>query len=301
MFKMTERTVTLRLAARECESLLQERFLDYAIRAKIEAGAGPEWRWVAFTLDEFRVLRESIEGILPGSKVPHSGRYRAVRDRAATCLARYWDHVDQCGARGEPGRARGLAFAFAVRLLGIDPPIWRRFQVLDGDLHELHEVLVAVMNWAGGQPHHFEFDGRRYGPRDRRVAGADKNGIDETTVLLSALFPKSEDDTPPRSGLYVYDPVADWRHELLFAGHRDWDFEVDYPACLGGKRACPPEAAGGVAGYRQFLAGPSPDRERILASVLPRLRPFHPETFNLKKTAAMLKEIQPPPAWQLES
>ena len=58
-----------------------------------------------------------------------------------------------------------------------------------------------------------------------------KNSM-ESAVLLSQLFPKPEDVSELRPGLFVYDSTACCRYELLFAKHRDWDFVVDYPVWL---------------------------------------------------------------------
>lgn len=293
-------TVCLTLTNLECESLHYGQFLRVQIRSKIKE-RGPEFQTIRWTLAELGELRDSIDQFLPSAKGPHAGRYRAIRLKIDKCRWRYRAHVERLAAADGPVRVTGIAFQFAVRLLGIDPPIWRRLLVLDGDLREFHRILMAAMGWTADiEPHAFEFEGRRYGPKERRYAG-ESDWLDETGVLLSDLFPRPAGDAPPGPGLYVYDLTADWQHELLFERHRDWDFAVDYPACLAGERAGPPDGTRGVEGYRRFLAGDSPNRDRILASVPPRLRPFHPEAFNLKKTAAMLKEIQQPPAWLIES
>ena len=95
MVDTNEATVNFRLTAKECESLHYGRFLAFAVRSKIPAGDGPEWRWLAFTLAELRDLRESVDRVVGYAKAPHRGRYRAVRDRVDDCLARDRDHVDR--------------------------------------------------------------------------------------------------------------------------------------------------------------------------------------------------------------
>jgi hypothetical protein len=61
MIDSDEATVNFRLTTKECESLHYGRFLAYAVRAKIPAGDGPEWRWVVFTLAESRDLQEGVD------------------------------------------------------------------------------------------------------------------------------------------------------------------------------------------------------------------------------------------------
>lgn len=45
-----------------------------------------------------------------------------------------------------------------------------------------------------------------------------------------------------------------WRHEVLFEGQSEPIEGQDYPRCIEGAGACPPEDVGGVVGYAEFLA-----------------------------------------------
>ena len=63
--------------------------------------------------------------------------------------------------------------------------------------------------------------------------------------------------------LYTYDFGDGWEHELAIEKTLPAEAEKSYPACIAGKRACPPEDCGGVWGYQELL--------EILAD------PAHPE------------------------
>ena len=52
---------------------------------------------------------------------------------------------------------------------------------------------------------------------------------------------------------YLYDFGDSWDHEILIEKALEVDPQMDYPICIKGKRACPPEDCGGIWGYGQFL------------------------------------------------
>ena len=58
----------------------------------------------------------------------------------------------------------GAIYQFKVTLKESDPPIWRRIQVPDCTLSELHEVLQVVMGWKDRHLHQFVVRGESYGP-----------------------------------------------------------------------------------------------------------------------------------------
>ena len=65
-------------------------------------------------------------------------------------------------------------------------------------------------------------------------------------------------DVVPNDGggfqfLYEYDFGDGWLHEILFEGRPQAEPGQQFPLCLEGRRACPPEDVGGVWGYTEFL------------------------------------------------
>ena len=83
------------------------------------------------------------------------------------------------------------------------------------------------------------------------------------------------------SFIYVYDFGDYWRHKIVVEKVFTAAPGGRYPACVGGRRACPPEDCGGTWGYTEFLeAIGDPDHEEhesMLEWVGGR---FDPEAFD---------------------
>ncbi len=56
-----------------------------------------------------------------------------------------------------------------------------------------------------------------------------------------------------RSLVYEYDFGDDWQHSVTLEKVMPRDVDTRYPACVAGRRACPPEDCGGIYGYQEFL------------------------------------------------
>ena len=167
-----------------------------------------------------------------------------------------------------------------VTLRGTKPPIWRRLLVPGAmTLGALHEAIQAAMGWQGGHLHVFDIDGRQYGDRRTVDDVADENRLTLSGVLKSGVT---------RFG-YIYDFGDDWDHTVAIEKIQPAIDGQTYPACVAGKRNCPPEDCGGVWGYAellQILADPAhPERaERLewLGEV------FDPEDFSIPIANAAL-------------
>lgn len=73
-------------------------------------------------------------------------------------------------------------YQFKVTLEGIEPPIWRRFQVpSDITFGKLHDVLQTVMGWEDGHLHLFEVDGATIADTEMLPDGTD---VDEHEARL---------------------------------------------------------------------------------------------------------------------
>ncbi len=138
-----------------------------------------------------------------------------------------------------------------VTLLYTKPPIWRRLLVYETmTLAALHEAIHAAMGWTGSHLHEFVIDGKRYS--DPQMFD---EAMDQSRYRLSRLVKDGV-----RKFTYAYDMGDDWAHSVLVEGREPAVEEVLYPACVAGKRACPPEDCGGVWGYQEHLEIlPTPD------------------------------------------
>src|SRR5262249_14519979 len=131
----------------------------------------------------------------------------------------------------------GTIFQLKLTLTGSDPSIWRRVQVPDLTLGELHDVLQVVMGWRDSHMHQFVVSGKHYG---RSEPDFDMEVDDEDSVLLSRILTGKK----PRI-VYEYDFGDSWQHDVILERTLEPKPGIKYPICLEGERACPPEDCGG--------------------------------------------------------
>jgi hypothetical protein len=142
-------------------------------------------------------------------------------------------------------------FTLLVELIDTEPTIWRRIHI-DGRarLDAFHHVLQAAMGWSDSHLHEFEVRGRHYGTPD---PGRDDDGhpiFSEKKFRLNQVL--STGDTC----LYLYDFGDSWHHRITVKSIEDLDERIGRTRVAwveAGARACPPEDAGGVGQYQEFL------------------------------------------------
>lgn len=183
-------------------------------------------------------------------------------------------------------------YQFKITLLGAKPPIWRRIQVGDCTLDKLHEHIQNSMGWTNSHLHHFRIGDLLYGdPMLMEENFEEMEYKDSTTTMLS--------DKVPKGGkrfrfLYEYDFGDSWEHEVLFEGCPKAEAGRQYPACLEGERACPPEDVGGVWGFADFLEAignkKHEQHEEMLEWVGGR---FDPEEFDATAASKAMKKGLP--------
>jgi hypothetical protein len=154
-------------------------------------------------------------------------------------------------ARTTKPKPTDTVYQFKITLLGAKPPIWRRIQVQDCTLDKLHEHIQTSMGWTNSHLHRFQIGEDRYADPMLMEEDMEEFGYkDSTTTMLSEIVPS----TGKRFRFeYEYDFGDSWDHEVLFEGCPKAEAGRQYPACLEGERACPPEDVGGVGGYADFL------------------------------------------------
>ena len=192
-------------------------------------------------------------------------------------------------ARGETPVAHksDAIYQFKVNLKESHPSIWRRIQVPDCTLGELHEVLQVVMGWEDCHLHQFIVRGEYYGRPDPQGKDWDIEIEDEEKISISQIAKTGR----KVRFIYEYDFGDSWQHEILLEKILEPEPSVTYPRCIEGARACPPEDVGGIWGYGDFLVAISdPNHESHAQMVEWFGRRFNPEKFSVDNVNKELRK-----------
>jgi hypothetical protein len=171
-----------------------------------------------------------------------------------------------------------------VTLLQTDPPVWRRLRILDCTLEALHRILHRAMGWAGEHRYAFFVGDQCY--VDAALASPTTGARPVDSISLSQV---------PRFGhsciYYEYDLGDTWRHEVVIETSLGVEDSLVYPACLDGRRACPPEDCGGIWAYRTLVdqaTAPSGDES---SAVGPWQADFNPDAFDPAEVNRALRNL----------
>jgi len=219
------------------------------------------------------VLAASAPVQLPSNVIPFPGSYQP--DSAPATVS-------------EPPPA-GSVFQLKVTLQNIKPLVWRRVLVDAGSyLYDVHEVIQAAFGWWNYHLHDFEVDAKRYGVSDPDDDWSTP-AIDEGFIRLDSIA------TVGSLIDYMYDFGDGWSHKIIVEKILPATSGASVPACIGGRRACPPEDCGGPWGYQDLLAilaDPSHPEHRERAEWLGG--PFDPDAFDPADFARNLRMIRRP-------
>lgn len=176
-----------------------------------------------------------------------------------------------------------LVYQIKITLMGSEPPIWRRFEILaDIHLSTLHGVIQRVMGWENDHLHEFIIEGKSYS--DERVT-EQSDVKDEYRTKLNKVVQRER-----QKFFYEYDFGDSWEHELVIEKILPAEPDVHYPRCVEGERACPPEDCGGVWGYAEMLEAirdtDNPEHEDRLEWLGDD---FDPEAFDLDRVNGILR------------
>ena len=171
-------------------------------------------------------------------------------------------------------------YQYKITVRGIKPPIWRRIQVPETYMFgDLHVAIQNSMGWVDYHLHEFEI-------------------VDPSTGLMVNIGPPDDDgfhevlpewkqkvayyfSMKNRSADYVYDFGDNWEHKLQLEKILPREKTINYPICIKGKRACPPEDCGGVWGYEELLEIiENPDHEEYEGMLEWLGGGFDPEEFD---------------------
>ena len=130
---------------------------------------------------------------------------------------------------------------FKLVLVGVEPPIWRRIQVLDTySFWDLHVALQDTMGWLDYHLHVFRVARPGLGgeveqidiPDDDRLEG-DKPTLPGWEIPITRHFLRPGTAVP-----YEYDFGDGWEHELTLEAVLPRQAGQKYPLCVDGARAC---------------------------------------------------------------
>jgi len=145
---------------------------------------------------------------------------------------------------------------FKITLNEVTPRVWRRIQVPgDYSFWDMHCAIRDAMGWHGGHLHGFTMS--RIGNGRINLTQIqmpnpewdDDGDLDESKEMLYAWFPNRI-----KQCTYTYDFGDGWDHTVLFEKALAAEAGKQYPVCIKGKNACPPEDCGGSGGYEDLLS-----------------------------------------------
>lgn len=126
----------------------------------------------------------------------------------------------------------------------ISPMIWRRLRVRsDSTVADLHYTLQIAMGWTDSHLHRFRIHGKDYGVAH---LGGFPFADDPGRVRLADFGFR-----PRERFFYEYDFHDLWRHEIRIEQILELDSKRNYPVCIAGRRAGPPEDCGGPRAFFQ--------------------------------------------------
>ncbi|WP_448072602.1 plasmid pRiA4b ORF-3 family protein [Georgenia yuyongxinii] len=152
-------------------------------------------------------------------------------------------------------RSKPVSYRVRLDLLDARPPIWRRLDLASNlRLDQVHTVIQVAMGWSDAHLHAFSAGGRPYMPDSYQFLNQyeieqDEPGIPESEVRLDEVVMEPGDRL-----WYEYDFGDSWNHVLKLEKVLPRGANDPAATCLGGRRACPPEDCGGLAGYEGLLA-----------------------------------------------
>ena len=285
----------LALTEHQRKSLIDFTHLPARLIKKLR-NAGPGKQTVIVTRTELDELNDEIGGSARYAPAADRKRLMAVQSRVVKLFEQ--DHHDLLSqlspptkkSTNKPSPKPTTIYQFKLTLLGIKPKIWRRIQIPDYKLHNLHLHIQAAMGWDNKHLHHFDIKGERHGIPEHLDYDGDGSIIDSKKIRVSEIVPK---DGKKIAFRYTYDFGDNWEHEVLFEGIVEPDPKTKYPICLEGERACPPEDCGGIGGYEYLLEALADPRHEEHKGMKEWVGDFDPEKFESKiATVRMVRGLR---------
>ena len=279
--KQPDEKFPLKLTVKQRESMMQATRLTMGLKTRIKK-ASKDQQFVEFTKKELEKMGDEIDASLVYVPPAHRKQLNVVLNKIGDLLA--YLVVKHIVQKGQAVDKAGVIYQFKVTLNESHPRIWRRIQVPDCTLGELHEVLQVVMGWEDCHLHQFVVNGKHFG--EATHDDLDMEVEDEDGIRLSEIYTGKN---TPRI-VYEYDVGDSWQHEIVLEKSLEPE-TIKYPRCVEGARACPPEDVGGIWGYAEFLEAISdPSHEDHADMVVWIGGKFDPEKFSVDEVNKELRK-----------
>lgn len=142
------------------------------------------------------------------------------------------------------------AFVFKIIFRDIKPPVWRRFVISStATFWELHIAIQGVLGWSNTRLH--EFIVQRIEPRQAQRVMPFSEGFNDLPLVISQeTMIKHYFSEEKTIGYYNYPLLDEWFLKLNLEAIIQARPDQNYPQCLDGTGAAPPESCGGIKGYQ---------------------------------------------------
>lgn len=151
-------------------------------------------------------------------------------------------------------------YQFKIKLLGTDPPVWRRIQVPESyTFYDLHCAIQDAMGWQDCHLHGFDIKYKPLVnipiPRSMSVIHIEcpyadpEMGAEEPLYITTEVPIKEHFKNEKDKAIYVYDYGDGWEHEVVLERLLPKGPKAKYPLCVDGQLSCPPEDCGSIPGY----------------------------------------------------
>lgn len=179
-------------------------------------------------------------------------------------------------------------YRFKITLRETKPPIWRRIETHDATLEQFHELIQSSMGWTNSHLHEFDVGGTRYThPQFMQDSFDDFGAVSYDKVRITDLVSSRGNNLKMK---YMYDFGDSWEHDVKLDGIFPAEPGVEYPRCVAGKLACPPEDVGGVWGFHDFVEAVTNPKHDQHEEMLEWSGPFDPNEFNSDETTKQMQQ-----------
>jgi len=188
-----------------------------------------------------------------------------------------------------PSTSAKRIFVLRIELQYVKPLVWRRVTVPETvKLKKLDRIIQAAMGWTNSHLHAFTIRDRRYGAKDLDDWGMDPELLDDKRYAIGDLLGETGFEFE-----YVYDFGDDWVHRVTVQGIEEATQLNNWPMCMAGANACPPEDVGGSPGYemlQQAMADPRhPEHAHYWSWVG---GPFDPSAFDMNLANQRIRKLR---------